>query len=440
MVFTTFGKKTSMLFKIILVISLSFSSFLLSAQEDYFTNQILRYDNFIYKESIKTPLTFRQSFELSYPFVELNATDTIAITFDEIADNIGNYSYTLIHCNSNWQPSQLSVNDYIDGFSDNPVTEYKQSFNTFCNYIHYKISFPNENVKLKASGNYLLIVFEDGDKEKLVLSRRFFVVESKTEIEASIKRATQIDLMKSHQEVDFTIRNGFTCNDPFQDIKVVVSQNYRWDNAITDLKPLFVKDNELIYNYEDGNIFQGGSEFRWIDAKSVRYQTERVQYINFEKPYYHFYLLPDEKRTFKIYFQWQDLNGKFLVKNSLGIESDIEADYVYTTFTLPYEAPMVDGNMYVFGALSDWRCSKSNMMIYNYEKKAYQLTMFLKQGFYDYQYAYMKDGSKEADLGFIEGNHYETENDYLIFVYWHDMTSKYDRLTGLKVINSVTQK
>lgn len=412
----------------------------LCAQDDYFTINTLRYDNYIYKENIKTPLTYREGFELSYPFVELNNTDTITFTFDEVSDNIENYNYTFIHCNSNWQPSNLSENEFIDGFSENPVTNYKQSFNTFCNYIHYKISLPNENIKLKLSGNYILFVYENGDKEKLVLTRRFYVVETKTEIIASVKPATQIDLMKSHQEIDFTLHNVFTCNDPFSDIKVVICQNGRFDNAISNLKPLFVKDNELIYNYENGNIFPGVSEFRCVDAKSIKYQTEHVQSIDYEKPYYHFYLYPDEKRTFKVYFQSQDINGRYFIKNSLGINSEIEADYLFVSFSLPYETPMVDGNIYVFGALSDWQCKKENMMKYNFKKKAYELTLFLKQGFYDYQYAYMKDGINEADLGFIEGNHYQTENDYLIFVYWHDITSKYDKLVGLKVINSIYQK
>jgi len=425
---------------IILHIVYSIFSFTLYAQDDYFTNNTLRYDNYIYKENIKTPLTYREGFELSYPFVELNNTDTITFTFDEISDNIENYNYTFIHCNSNWQPSNLSENEFIDGFYENPVTNYKQSFNTLCNYIHYKISLPNENIKLKLSGNYLLFVYENGDKEKPVLTRRFYVVETKTEIVASVKPATQIDLMKSHQEIDFTLHNVFTCNDSYSDIKVVISQNGRFDNAISNLKPLFIKDNELLYNYEDGNLFPGVSEFRNVDAKSVKYQTEHVQYIEYEKPYYHFYLYPDEKRTFKLYFQSQDINGKYLVKNSLGINSEIEADYLFVTFSLPFDAPMVDGNIYVFGALSDWQCKKENMLKYNFKKKAYELTLFLKQGFYDYQYAYMKDGTNEADIGFIEGNHYQTENDYLIFVYWHDITSKYDKLVGLKVINSINQK
>ena len=410
------------------------------AQDDFFSNSSVRYDNFIYKDGIHTALVYRQGFELSYPVVELNTNDTIVITFDELSEQIGNYSYTLIHCNSDWRPSNLSPNDYLDGFYENPLTDYQQSFNTFCGYIHYKVTIPNENIKVKTSGNYLLLVYENGNKDELVLSRRFFVVESKTQISATVKKATQIDLMKSHQEIDFSLKNGFTCNDPYQDIKVIISQNYRWDNIISDLKPLFVKDNELTYNYEDGNVFPGGSEFRWFDAKSVRYQTERVQSIIYNKPYFHFYLIPDEKRTFKIYFQWQDLNGKFLVKNSEGINSEVESDYIYTHFELPYEAPMIDGNIYVFGSLSDWRCIKRNMLTYNYEKKTYELDLLLKQGFYDYQYAYLKDGNPEVDLGFIEGNHYETENDYLIFVYWHDITSRYDRLVGYKMINSINQK
>jgi len=418
---------------VLFFISITYSVF---AQDDYYNSSSIRYDNYVYKESIKTPLIHRKGFDLSYPVVELNTNDTILLSFDELADNIGNYSYTIIQCNSYWQPSSLSPNDYIDGFVENPVTDYQNSFNTFCNYIHYQVAIPNENIKIKISGNYLLLVYENGNKDDLVLTRRFFVVESKTAITGTAKRATQIDLMKSHQEIDFVLKNAFTCNDPFQDIKVVISQNYRWDNVISDLKPLFIKDNELTYNYEEGNLFPGGSEFRWFDAKNVRYQTERVQEISYVKPYYHFSLIPDEKRTFKVYFQWQDLNGKFLVKNSQGINSDVEADYIYVHFSLPYDAPMIDGNMYVFGALNDWRCNKNNMLIYNYDKKMYELTMFLKQGYYDYQYAFLKDGTTQADLGFIEGNHYETENDYLIFVYWHDITSRYDHLTGFKVINT----
>lgn len=422
---------------ILSILSLSLPA---SAQEDYFQANSLRYDNFIYKESIKTPEIHRKGHTLSYPVIELNTNDTIELTFDELSSDISDYYFTVIHCNSAWQPSGLSPSDFIDGFVENPVTAYKPSFNTLINYINYSIRIPDEYLRLKISGNYILFVYENSDKEQPVLTRRFFVTDTRTEITAEIKRATSIDLMKSHQEVDFNIKHTFRCNDPYGDIKVFVSQNYRSDNMITSLKPLFVKNNELIYNYEDGNLFPGGSEFRWFDAKSVRYQTERVGTIVYKKPYYNFYLLPDEKRTFKVYFSWQDINGKFFIKNSEGINSLIESDYVYVHFSLPWETPMVDGNIYVFGALSDWQCTKRNMLAYNYQKKCYELSLLLKQGFYDYEYVYLKDGANEADAGFIEGNHYETENEYLFFVYWKDISFNYEQLVGFKTFNSYGKK
>jgi len=426
--------------KFILILSfVIFNINLIFSQNDYFDNNTIRYDNHIYLSSIKTIQAFRKGFELSYPFAELNSNDTLQFCFDDLTDEAKNYNYTFIHCNSNWQPSGLSENEYLDGFYENPVSDYKHSFNTFCNYYHYNITLPNENIKLKISGNYILLVYEN-DKDLPVITLRFYVVETKTQVEAVVKQATNIDLMKSHQEIDFTLKNSFNCINPFNDIIVYIKQNDRTDNQINNLKPSFVKDNELIYNYEDGNVFAGGNEFRSFDAKSYKYQSEHIQKIAYESPFYHVYLYYDEKQTFKLYKQLQDINGKYLIKNSLANESEIDADYFNVTFTLPYEAPLTEGNLYVLGAFSNWQFTKDNMLNYNYKTKCYEATILLKQGFYNYQYAFLRDSVNESDVSFIEGNHYQTENDYLIFVYWRDITSKYDRLTGLKVINSIYQK
>jgi hypothetical protein len=360
------------------------------------------------------------------------------VQFDDFEDNPQNYYFTVIHCDKDWNPSPLNFADYADGFTDNPITDYSFSFNTLQHYIHYQFTLPNENIKIKLSGNYLVLV-HDNDETKPVLTLRFYVFEPLTQITATAHRATLTEYMKTKQEVDFTLKNGFTCYDPFGEISVVISQNFRFDNAIRNLKPQFVKDNELLYNYEEGNLFEGGSEFRWIDAKSVRYQTERVQSIDYVNPSYHFYLIPDEKRTYKVYFQWQDINGRFLIKNSLGRDSRVEADYVYVHFFLPYDAPVVDGNIYVAGNFNHWQYNHENMLKYNFDRKGYELTLYLKQGFYDYEYAYINDKTKSADFGYIEGNHYETENDYYIFVYWKSISSRYDRLTGVKSVNSQRQ-
>jgi hypothetical protein len=408
---------------------------------NYYDNKHLRYENYIYKENIKTVLIHREGWELSYPIIKLKSDDKIRLSFDDLENQTRNYSYTLIHCNSNWQPSDITPSDYIDGFIENQFSGYKFSFNTLVKYIHYSITIPNNDIKLKISGNYIIKVYDNFDQEDLVLTARFCVEEGTIAINAQIKQPTIFDFRKSHQEVDFSlINNSKTIADPFSDIKVIISQNNRYDNEIRGLKPLFIKDNELVYNYDFENLFPGGSEFRHLDIKSMRFMSDRVKNINYTAPYYNVELFDDEPKPFKIYYFDNDLNGKFLIKVQEGNDSEVEADYVYVFFNLPYDAPIVKGNMYVLGEISDWNFSNTNKMVYNYEKKSYQLKMLLKQGYYNYEYVILYDDSKSADGSVIEGNHFETENDYLIFVYYKDIQSRYEKLAGVKIINSLTNR
>ncbi len=407
-------------------------------QEDYFDTNYLRYQNHTYRKNIKTIQLHKENWELSYPVIKLKSDEKLVLSFDDLDADVKNYSYTFEHCNAKWESSNLLPNEFIDGFPENEIRNYEYSFNTTYQYTHYSLTFPNEDIDLLLSGNYVIKVYLDYNKDSLVLTRRFSIVEHKTEIIPLIKQATLIDKRKYCHEIDFTIKHsGYNINDPFGELSVVITQNNRWDNAKYDLKPLFVKDNELVYDYDMENVFMAGSEFRNFDIKSIRYQSQYISQIEYVKPYYHIRLLNDEVRRFKIYFSEKDINGKYYIKYQEGEDSNVEADYVFVYFTLPYEAPMIDGNFYVFGALSDWNFNETNQMFYNFEKKAYQLKMLLKQGYYNYQYVYVKDGSTQADHTFIEGSHYETENDYIIYVYHRDISSRYDKLIGFEIANSV---
>lgn len=404
---------------------------------EYFSQDFLRYSNHIYKDSIYSVQLHKEGWEMSYPVINLNTEDQLRLSFDELSGEVKNYSYSFEHCNANWEPSGLMTNEIIQGFAENEIKDYSFSFNTSIKYVHYLVVFPGEEIKFNYSGNYIIKVYEDFDQEKLVLTRRFSIVEQLSQIDAVVKQATQIDLRKSSQEIDFTVKHsGVQIDDPYSDIKVVICQNNRWDNAITGLKPLLVKDNELYYDFDEENVFEGGSEFRNFDIKSIRYHSQYIQEIVFEEPFYHVRLLNDDYRRFKIFFHDKDINGRYYVKIDDREDSNLEADYVWVYFTLPFDAPVVDGNIYVFGALSNWNFNSWNQMIYNYEKKAYQHKLLLKQGYYNYEYVFVKDGSTTADHTYIEGSHYETENDYLIYVYFRNIRSKYDKLIGYQIINS----
>jgi len=273
------------------------------------------YQNAVYKEEIKTVQLFVDGNELSNPIIELNSTAPLVLKFDDLSGVVKDYYYTIIHCDADWNESTIMQNEYIDGFTDNQLKDYAFSINTTVKYVNFRLELPNEDVNLKYSGNYVVVVFEDNDKEKLVLVRRFQLLEPLARIEGKVKRATFDAFKGSNQEVDFEIYTGnLNAQSPAQDIKVVVCQNRRWDNAILGLKPLFIRDQSLSYDYNKENVFPGGNEFRYFDIRSHRYNGENVAATEFHRPYYHTTLATDQMRSNKKFFSYREMNGKFTVE------------------------------------------------------------------------------------------------------------------------------
>jgi len=407
---------------------------------DYYEENRLRYDNYTYNDSINAVKIFRLGWRMSYPVIGLNTDDKIKLIFDEVGRDVKDYYYKIIHCTKDWKPSDLMTMEYINGVENKQVTDYSFSFNTVVSYTHYEIVLPDDDMQITKSGNYLIMVYEDNDEEKLVLTRRFMVYEPLVDIKGMVDRASDLDYIKTHQEINFSIfTNQLYVNDPYSEIKPVILQNGFWNFGSYDISPTMVKDKEIVYNYNSACLFPGVDEFRHFDAKDLKYQTQNVKEIVFEPPYYHFKLYDDEVRRFMIYKSDEDIDGKYLIKANYRTNSDIEADYIHVYFTLPYDEPLSNGNVYVFGDLSDGQFTAKNRMIYNYRKKAYQLRLMLKQGYYNYWYVLYKDESKKPDATYFEGSHYQTENDYMIIVYYRSMSSTYDRIVGYNVINSVTK-
>ena len=401
------------------------------------------YENAVYNENIKTVMMYRNGFELSNPVIQLGEDVQLIFKFDDLSGEVKNYSYTVIHCDANWNESYLSQAEYIEGYTENPLNDYKLSFNTTSSYVNYKLLLPNENVRFNISGNYVLVIYEDNDKEKVVVTQRFYVYENMTDIKGTVRRATFDAFQGSNQEVDFVVNNDrLTIQDPRNEINVVIMQNGRWDNAVKNLKPLYIRDRQLIYDYNKENVFPAGNEFRYFDNRTNRYNGENVMTTEFHDPYYHKTLKIDEIRANKKFVQYKDMDGRFVVESQdqQVRDYDTECDYTFIHFTLPLDAPLLGGTVNVFGALTGWNANKSNEMTWNSDRGAYELTLFLKQGYYNYQYAYVPKGSMVADLTNIEGSFWETENDYQIFVYYRDMAGRYDRLVGYTVLNSILNR
>ena len=401
------------------------------------------YENAIYDENIKTVLMYREGYELSNPVWIMGEDNPLIFKFDDLSGEVKDYYYTVIHCDADWNESFILQSDYIDGFPDNPLDDYARSFNTTFEYINYRLYLPNENMDFKLSGNYALVVYEGADKENIILSKRFYVVEPAVEIDGTVRRATLDAFEGENQEVNFSVyHQNLNILYPREEIKVVIMQNNRWDNAIRDLKPVFIRDRTLIYDYNKENVFPAGNEFRFFDNRSNRVNGENVLTTEFHRPYFHKTLIPDEVRSNKRFFSYEEMNGLYVVESQdREVEDfDTECDYTFVHFTLPLESVLLGGTVNVFGALSNWNANKSNEMTWNFNTGAYELSLLLKQGYYNYIYVYVPDGSTVADHKNIEGSFWETENDYQIFVYYREMSSRYDRLIGYRQLNSIVNR
>jgi hypothetical protein len=366
--------------------------------------------------------------------------DVLRLSFDELADEIGDYYYTIIHCNADWTPTaNLTEMEYIDGFSNERIRDYEFSYNTLTNYVHYELLLPNDDFSWTKSGNYLLVVYEDEDMENLVLTKRFMVVDSKMSISSKIEQPLGFSQARKAQEIDFTVNHkGIRVSNPQIEVKVVLLQNGRWDNAITGLKPLFVRNEELLYDYQNKIVFDGGKEYRHLNLQTTRYKTDKMLRIIEDDVDGNIVQLVDEFPRLSVPYLFEnDLNGKYIINNEHEDEPETEADYIWTHFYLKKPVELDGGDVYIFGGLTEFQIDPLFKMEYDIANKRYQARVLLKQGFYNYQYAFVSDAEPDkVDLSEIEGDWYETENDYYILVYYRPFGSRYDQLVGLRQINT----
>ncbi|MFC2132870.1 DUF5103 domain-containing protein [Bacteroidota bacterium] len=405
-------------------------------------NESRHYSNFTYADNIKTVMLYKEGWNLSYPFINLNSDEKLVLCFDELSGDMNDYSYIITHCDANWKPSDIPASYYIDGFEENMIREYEFSLNTLQEYVHYKLIFPNEDIKLTISGNYVIRVFKSYEPDSIILTRRFSIVEHLVSLSGEVKYPNDPGSRDSKQQINFEIhKKGFIINNPGNDLMVKINKNNHWFSVIDNPNLDYISGEKIIFENDMNLLSPGGNEYRHFDTKSLEIALDGVKGINFNRPYFDVYLFNDIDKNTASYEQDGDLNGKFFIQNQEGLDGDsfLDADYVFVHFNFPRKNPFIYGNIYIFGALSDWNLNDGSRMEYNYDAKSYELKMFLKQGYYNYIYVY-EDNTGKKDFELFDGSHSETENDYLIYVYYNDPSDNYDKLIGLGVFNPVATK
>lgn len=422
---------------IILYVFLASAGNLFAQVDNYgFADQI-KFENRIYNPDIHTVLLNRESIDLAPALIELNTSQQLILRFDDWSNSIRDYMYTIIHCDADWTPSGLMQMDYINGFNEVYINDFQYSFNTTVPYVNYEVRFPNEDLDITRSGNYIVAVYDADNKEDIILSQRFIVFESVAGVFPDLHQGTLARDRLTKHEIDLKITyNDLYAPNPHSDFKIVLQQNDRWDNCITGIQPSFFRDKTLEYDYETEVCFDGGNEFRLFDLKSVRFLGRHLRRISFVDSLYRVRLHNDGIRSNDVYTFNYDIDGQQLIGIQERDNDHTEADYAKVKFTLVSPFPFEGGDIYVFGALSYWQTNASNRMEYDEKRGVYEVDMWLKQGYYNYAYAFVKDGGSRADLTLVEGNYYQTTNTYTIYCYLRDYTLQYDRLVGVKKIST----
>ncbi len=364
--------------------------------------------------------------EAVYPMFRLG--DYFNIEFDDLLAQSSNYFYKIKHCNADWTPSNLQITEYLGGFNNMQILNFQNSFNTLQNYTHYKFTLPNSNSRFLISGNYIIEVLDDdGD---VMFSKKIIVFQEEVSVGVTIKRTRNNATIDSKQNVGITIDyNAETYNNPKENFKIAIMQNGRFDNAITNVPPQYTLGNQFIYNYDTETQFFAGNEYLYFDNSNINQVNNNIAKIT-STDIYNTYLYPLPPRGLKQYSYYEDVNGTFLPKNKFRNDAATEADYSWVYFNLPTEE-YVGKDVYVVGMVDNYLLTDSNKLEYDTNEKAYKKAILLKQGFTSYLFSLVDSKTQKIDYkDSIDGNFYQTENDYQVIVYYRGIIDRSDRVIG----------
>lgn len=382
---------------------------------------------------IRTVECYPEGRPFDEPVIGMGERTRLLFSFDDLSEDTRTYTYRIEHCDPEWHPSGLGFFVFAEGFVSNPLDEPEYSFNTVVPYAHFTLTLPNENVRMKLSGNYLLRIFDDERRDTPVIEQRFSVVDPKVMIRANVTTSTLPQYLKTSQQLNFAVRyDNLPIHNPVRDVKVCVTQNQ--DPRTTRFfVPTFVRDGQLIYGDGHNNLFDGLAPFRTFQCASIVYYTQYVKSVLTDSAgVVHFILQPGS--PYADFVPQPNLHGNYSVEAENTNDAAVEADYVTVHFAVLCPEPIPQADVYVYGKFTGWRLDPAFRMEYDARHGAYVGEVPVKQGNYDYRFAVVPRGTGIPDLTRLQGNFYRNPNDYSVRCYFYNYTRHYYELVGYQPV------
>ncbi len=372
------------------------------------------------------------------PIYVLGSDDVLNVNFDYLDLDAQYLRYSVIHCDANWQPSQLVESEYVDGFNQADISDFKPSEATFVHYFNYDFTIPNNDFIITKSGNYVLKVYRQDDPDDVLFQTRFSVCENTMGVYAEVVTNTDVDYNAHNQQVNFvvTTRDGGNISDPYNELAAIVSQNSRPDNEVMVTKPMMVSGNKVTYEHNRDLIFPAGNEYRRIEMVNVNSMNMGIEKIQYFAPYYHATLYTSLPRVDGQYLYDKTQYGRFTIRTSGAYDSMVESDYIVTHFSLYTGEHLQGGNLFVQGEFTLGLPPEQCVMRYEENSGTYNCDMLLKQGAYNYQFLWVPNGRGVGETAMIEGDKYQTSNEYLVKIYDRPFGERYDHFVGFGIIYS----
>ena len=365
----------------------------------------------------------------------LNYGDQFELSFDDLDSDEKNYYYQINHFDYKWSDSNLSKSEFLNGFDDLRISEYRNSFNTLQSFTHYKIKIPNEDVSIKISGNYSISIHLSNGEE--VFEKKFSITTNTVPIKISISKSNIVKDINTNQKIKTTItcKNCTKLFNSSSSLKMIIIKNNNWLNSQIIEKPKYILSDKLIY---DDIKFNGGNEFLNFDNSNINSTNLRIYKTTLTNLYNNF-LTKDKERTNSFYEYNPDINGEYVINSNINYDMDIENDYARVFFNFKTDNYDLNKNIYLIGKFNDFTINENYKLQYDQKTKSYKGSFLFKQGFYNYKYGFNNNLNKK-ELQYFEGNFWETENTYRVLLFHKKINDKYYKIIGTNVLSSINIK